>query len=926
MARLIQTIALSQILLCILLTHVRAQDLKQIDSQIQDAIAKKKYEQAGLLVDKAIATLTLPAQQRIQGNYLATKGDLELRQKKYLKIIEYACKADNILDKYPPDLISINNLVTLGYAYLRTGDEEYESVSFEKFEKAEKRQAKLKSVQSATMLGDRYMSISDELMKPAKPESYAPFTAVRLYGIAAGLFEKGSDSGKVRLARSKFLALMEKIQRDEDEEDAANDDEEDDDDKPQKNEEKSDNKSSNKKPAPGKKSNEEALVVRNPYLALGAEMPRVKNNMTEGELKKSFEQCIAQNGEKSAASAVCHSTAGNFYRTVKVDFGKAQKHFEDAISILKKLNALDTPLAASCRKELMFVYMQSGQYAKVAAQVRENHNLVKGLQRLAFNLGGTEDDNEAYAGLDMGMQMTLSFTDFIQKKKQSPDTVMSKLSYDADLYLNSLLFDETRRERDFIKAQNNRQITELYESWLIQRQRIPNLPVAQKESALTKAEEIRDDLEELLTKVSKAKPVQEEISWNQIRKSLAPDQAAVSFVRFRSFSAIASPLTEFSNKPEDILYAAMVIRPDYSAPRFVSLGNEVQLNELLARPDLYAKEQERGFARIAYGDSLYRLVWRPIDKLLGGVNRVYYSAQGLLTRVAFAALPLPGTTSETPVVNQYLDGKYELHQLFSTKQLVAGITPFHFERRMSVVLFGGVDYGTAGPESVPAPKNKASLTSLQTAIEKAHLRPFAPLAATIKEVNEIHRTLPKSELITDKEASEKRFRQFSGHSPDILHLATHGLYLRPDAKQTDQSQDEAYMRSALVLSGANELWQMKSIPVNGEDGLLTAYEIQYQDLSQTQLLVLSACETALGDLRGSEGAFGLPRAFRMAGVKKLLLSLWPVDDSVTKQLMTSFYAKIASGMEVHAAFRDAQRAIQKKYAQPKLWAPFVLIE
>jgi len=157
-------------------------------------------------------------------------------------------------------------------------------------------------------------------------------------------------------------------------------------------------------------------------------------------------------------------------------------------------------------------------------------------------------------------------------------------------------------------------------------------------------------------------------------------------------------------------------------------------------------------------------------------------------------------------------------------------------------------------------------------------------------------------------------------------VATHGLYLRPDAKQKDQTQDEAYMRSALVLAGANDLWQMKSISANGEDGLLTAYEVQYQDLSQTRLLVLSACETALGDLRGSEGAFGLPRAFRMAGVKKLLLSLWSVDDSVTKQLMTFFYAKIASGMEVHAAFKDAQRAIQKKYAQPKLWAPFVLIE
>lgn len=919
MNRLIQTIALTQLLVFIMLSRVGAQDLKQIEAQIQDAITKRKYEQASELVDKALATLNpkVPEQQRIYGNYLAKKGDLELRQKKYLKAIEYAGKAEKILDKYPPDLIVVNNLVNLGYAYLRTNDEEYEGISFEKFTKAEKQQAKIKSPESAAKLGDRYMAIGDELVKGT--EEYGVFTAVRLYGTAAQLFEKARDPMRVRVARTKSLALMEKIQRDEEEEEEEND-------APKK----AENKSNNKKPsgvASGRASEEpeEPLVIKNPYLAMVAEMPPPKKNMTEAELEKSFRDCIVQNGEASPSAVTCHRVAGNFYRTVKINLGKAQKHLERAISILKDLNALNTPLAASCRKELMFVYMQLGQYDKVATQVRENHNLIKNLHRLAFNMGGTEDDKEAYSGLDMGMQMTLSFTDFIQKKRQNPDTALSRLSYDAELYLNGLLFDETRRERDFIRAQNNKAVTGLYESWLGQRQRIANLPVASRDSARTRAEEIKDDLLELLAKAPKTNQTDNEIVWNQIRQSLATDQAVVSFVRFRSFSVMASAGGEYSEKPEDMLYAAMVIRADYTSPRFVSLGNEAQINELLAQPDLYAKERDRGFARIAYGDSLYRLVWRPIDKLLDGATRVYYSAQGLLSRVAFAALPLPGTTSETPIGGQYLEGKYELYQLFSTKQLVPGISPFRLEPRMSVALFGGVDYGLARGENAPA-KQGAPLTYLQTAIAKEHVRPFAPLEATSKEVVEIHRILRKSELFMDKEASEKRFRQFSGNSPDILHLATHGLYIRPDAKQEDKSQDEAYMRTGLALSGANDLWQFKAIPAGSEDGLLTAYEVQFQDLRRTRLVVLSACETALGDVRGSEGVFGLPRAFRMAGAEKLLLSLWPVDDSVTKQLMTAFYTKMAAGMEVREAFREAQRAIQKKHIQPKLWAPFVLIE
>ena len=175
----------------------------------------------------------------------------------------------------------------------------------------------------------------------------------------------------------------------------------------------------------------------------------------------------------------------------------------------------------------------------------------------------------------------------------------------------------------------------------------------------------------------------------------------------------------------------------------------------------------------------------------------------------------------------------------------------------------------------------------------------------------------------------------SGHSPQILHIATHGFFLPEPDKQGKEAglnnentyslADNPLLRSGLILSGGNYAWSGKS-PVEGvEDGIATAYEISQLNLSSTELVVLSACETALGDVKGSEGVFGLQRAFKMAGVKKLIVSLWQVPDKETAELMTAFYGYWLSGKKIEDAFSQAQTDMRKKYA-PYYWAAFVLIE
>jgi CHAT domain-containing protein len=132
------------------------------------------------------------------------------------------------------------------------------------------------------------------------------------------------------------------------------------------------------------------------------------------------------------------------------------------------------------------------------------------------------------------------------------------------------------------------------------------------------------------------------------------------------------------------------------------------------------------------------------------------------------------------------------------------------------------------------------------------------------------------------------------------------------------------MRSGLVFAGVNDFWSgAKS--VKDDDGVLTALEVINIDLRQTQLVVMSACETGLGDIAGSEGVYGLQRAFKMAGTNFLIMSLWQVPDKETSEFMQTFYTLLLENRDLQKAFSETQAEMRQKY-NPFFWAAFVLLE
>ena len=215
------------------------------------------------------------------------------------------------------------------------------------------------------------------------------------------------------------------------------------------------------------------------------------------------------------------------------------------------------------------------------------------------------------------------------------------------------------------------------------------------------------------------------------------------------------------------------------------------------------------------------------------------------------------------------------------------------------------------------------------------------LKGTKEEILKIQEKLDKknmdTELFLADKAREEVLKIMDAKSPSLLHIATHGFYFPKKDNNIGNNKyipyaghannKEPLLRTGLVLTGANQVWRYNRVPKNVDDGTLSGLEISNLDLSTTNVVVLSACETGLGDIDGSEGVYGLQRAFKMAGVDIIIMSLWQVPDTETAEFMNLFYSNWLGGMKIREAFKKTQKTMANKYREtPEKWAAFVLIE
>lgn len=419
--------------------------------------------------------------------------------------------------------------------------------------------------------------------------------------------------------------------------------------------------------------------------------------------------------------------------------------------------------------------------------------------------------------------------------------------------------------------------------------------------------------------------------WTRIKRSLAKDEAAIEFVQI--------PIIEKDSIPEpfEYRYYGLVVRKYSDSPVLVPLCTDEELQELLENKsriklDRFIKNlYTTGNSKLYFGERLYKSIWSSLEKELDGVKSIYYSPVGQLNSISFNALMSDSTT---------LSERYSLHLLSSTAE-VAQIKNNSRSKISDAVVYGGIVYDLPDDQMVAEARGYDTLsTRIAIPFEFDKDRSgWNYLSGTEDEARSINMTLDSigvhTALFMGAHANEESIKALSGKSPYLLHIATHGFFLS-DPKQIavnpfmqNQERNGAsnlLHRSGLLFAGANKIWVNGERVKGTEDGILSAEEISKLDLSSTEIVTLSACETGLGEIVSTEGVFGLQRAFKLSGVKTLIMSLWKVPDAATSKLMISFYKNWSSGMEIHQAFLTAQQKIKEEFSSPYYWAGFVMLD
>ena len=406
------------------------------------------------------------------------------------------------------------------------------------------------------------------------------------------------------------------------------------------------------------------------------------------------------------------------------------------------------------------------------------------------------------------------------------------------------------------------------------------------------------------------------IQWQAVRDALSKDDVAIEFYNIPILWGLDSIQT-MDGEPR---YCALILRKDYKYPHIVPLFKESQL-EGLDREDLYET------------DSIYNLIWKPLESELRGVKNIYFSADRELHKIGIEYAPV----SE----KENIADRYNLYRLSSTLVLAENKNK---SKKESAVLYGGLKYDLGKDELIAESRSgeyhPASATRAFSSNNTRYGVKYLP--GTLKEVEEISHNFSKTpQVITDVAGTEESFKSLAGTSTDIIHLATHGFFwtdedaknrsyvtfLNPNNKAQQSNEDNALMRSGLFFSGANIGLKGETLPDDVEDGVLTALELSNMNLGNVDMVVMSACQSGLGETSG-EGVFGLQRGFKLAGANTLLMSLWQVDDAATQKLMTEFYHHYLSGKSKHESLRLAQKSLcnNPEYSDPEYWAAFVLLD
>ncbi len=638
---------------------------------------------------------------------------------------------------------------------------------------------------------------------------------------------------------------------------------------------------------------EKLLGANNPYYA-GVEnslgllyIQMDKMDKVEAYLKKALAIYDKKFGKESPHYAKVLNDLGNFYR-LQGRFDEAEKNLTESLTIRSKALDSNHPDYVKSQEDLAILYWKKGDLEKAASGFQIAMDKSLDFINRHFPPMSEAEKTKYWDVLQPRFQRYYNYC--LEASAANPAIVQNM--YDYQMATKGLLLNSTNKIKKAILASGNPELIKDYVAWLDKKETLARFyslskaELTEQKIDLAGMEKEANDMERSLSQRSadfSQGYSAEKTDYKQVAALLADNEAAVEFVRIASFD------TKFNGESK---YAVLVLTKGATQPKLVVLDNG---NQLETR---YAKFYRNAIQQKGADQYSYDQFWARIEPSLAGKKVIYVSPDGVYNQISL------NTLKKTD--GDYVLNRYDLITIGNSKDLIelkkrkAGVP------KKAAFLLGFPDYG--GDAVAALPGTKAEVDNIGKILKASGYQVTPYLQKT---------------------ATEALLKALKG--PSIVHIATHGYFLQ-DVEQSaagiheENAKNNPLLRSGILLAGASPTLKGDALPnlESNDNGVLTAYEAMNLNLDNTDLIVLSACETGLGDVRSGEGVYGLQRAFQVAGAKALVMSLWKVDDAATQALMTHFYTFLSKGVSKQKAFKQAQIQLMTKFKDPYYWGAFVM--
>ncbi len=620
------------------------------------------------------------------------------------------------------------------------------------------------------------------------------------------------------------------------------------------------------------------------YMAMG------KEEKVEDLLKRSASIYKSKFGEDNPSYAETINDLGNFYR-YKGRYGEAEPLLDKALSIREKTLGINHPNYVQSQEDIAVLYWKKKELDKAYMTYRKVMDKSIDFINHYFPPMSESEKTKYWDVMSPRFQRFYNFA--IEASASNPHVLQDL--YDYQMATKALLLSSTNKIKKNILASGNQSLIKDYRAWLDQKETLARLYAYSKDDLkeqkinLDSIERSTNAMEKKLSETSKeflAGYSTQKVSYKQIKDLLGVNEAVVEIIRITQFDQKFTP---------EAKYAALILTKEAELPTLAILDNGLQLDTR------YAKFYRNAIQQRISDDYSYDQYWARIEPLVGSKKVIYLSPDGVYNQINLNTLK-KGT-------GEYAISKYDFITLGNSKDLFLLKSRKKGTAAKKATLIGFPDYGSK--EVAALPGTKIEIDGINKMLKTAGYTPAQ---------------------FTQKTATEANLKSVKGNT--LLHIATHGYFLQ-DVEQSgsgfgvhmDNAADNPLLRSGLLLAGAGKTVTGKAEPnlQSNDNGILTAYEAMNLNLEGTELIVLSACETGLGEVKAGEGVYGLQRAFQVAGADALIMSLWKVDDAATQQLMTNFYSNWLKLGNKQKAFKQAQLQLMTKFKDPYYWGAFIMM-